>query len=153
MPILNYSTEISAERTIAEITKILVRQGATKITTDYKNGMPSAVTFCLDIATSEMTPQGRRYNTPMKMGFVLPANYEGVLRAMEKDAKVPRRSCTKEQAMRVSWRIVKTWIEAQCAIVEAGLAEMAEIFLPYAVTKSGMTLYESFKTGSTKLLN
>ena len=141
MPILNYTTQIACEKTIAEITKILVAHGANKIVTDYKDSLPVAVTFCLAM-------------DGIPVAFVLPANYDGVLSAMKKDSNVPKKYCNPEQALRVSWRIVKDWVEAQCAIVEARLADIAEVFLPYAVTKNGGTLYQEIKGGSmTKLLN
>ena len=69
---------------------------------------------------------------------------------MKRDRKVPRRLVTDEQAVKVSWRIIKDWIEAQMALVEAELAELAEVFLPYAITKDGNTLYSQIDT--TKLL-
>src|SRR5687768_1450223 len=99
MAILNYTTSIDSEKTISEIQKCLVKHGATKIVTDYQGGLPSAVTFCLVIDGN-------------MVAFSLPANYFGVLTAMRKDHKVPRRLCTDEQALRVSWRIVKDWVEA-----------------------------------------
>lgn len=140
MAILNYTTAIAFEKTISEIQKCLVSHGATKIVTDYSNNLPTSVTFCL-ILDENM------------VAFTLPANYDGVLRAMKKDKKVPSRLCTDEQALRVSWRIIKDWVEAQMAIVEAQLAEMAEVFLPYAVTKSGTTLYKEIRQNGTLLLN
>lgn len=141
MPILNYTTQVSSEKTIMEITKCLVAHGATKIVTDYKDGIPSGVTFCLVIKEN-------------LVAFALPANYDGVLNAMKKDKNVPQRLCVKEQALRVSWRIIKTWIEGQMAIVEAELVEVAEVFLPYAVTKSGSTLYQEIKnSGDLLMLN
>lgn len=140
MAILNYTTSIDSEKTIGEIQKCLVKHGATKIVTDYANGLPSSVTFCLFI------------NDNM-VGFKLPANYDGVLKSMNKDPKVPSRLCTKEQALKVSWRIVKDWVEAQMAIVEAQLADVAEVFLPYAITKSGTTLYREIQENGMKLLN
>lgn len=140
MPILNYTTQISFDKTIGEIQKVLVKHGAHKIVTDYKDGLPTAVTFCLTI-------------NEILVAFSLPANYEGVLAAMKKDRDVPARLCNPEQALRVSWRIVKDWVEAQMAIVNARLADMAEVFLPYAVTNSGGTLYQDFKSGNMKLLN
>ena len=73
--------------------------------------------------------------------------------AMKKDPKVPQRLCTKEQALRVSWRIVKDWVEAQMAIVEAKLADVAEVFLPYAITKTGTTLYKEIQGNGMKLLS
>lgn len=129
MAILNYTTSIDCEKSISEIRKCLVKHGAHKIVTDYDKGMPSAVTFCLTLNGS-------------MVAFTLPANYSGVLKAMHNDKKVPRSKCTEEQAQRVSWRIVKDWVEAQMAIVEAQLADMAEVFLPYAITKNGTTLYK-----------
>lgn len=139
MAILNYTTSIDSEKTISEIQKCLVKHGASKIVTDYQDGVPSAVTFCLTINQN-------------LVGFALPANYEGVLMSMKKDKKVPNRLCTKEQALKVSWRIVKDWVEAQMAIVEAKLADVAEVFLPYAITKSGTTLYKEIQGDGMKLL-
>lgn len=139
MAILNYTTQISSEKTIGEIQKCLVKHGASKIVTDYAEGLPSAVTFCLTLNGS-------------MVAFALPANYEGVLTAMKKDRDVPQRLCTKEQALRVSWRIVKDWVEAQMAIVEAKLADAAEVFLPYAVTKNGTTLYKEIQNNGMLML-
>lgn len=139
MAILNYTTTIDCEKSISEIQKCLVKHGANKIVTDYANGTPSAVTFCLTI------------NDRM-VGYILPANYSGVLKAMKNDKKVPNSKCTNEQAQRVAWRIVKDWVEAQMAIVEAQLADMAEVFLPYAVTKTGDTLYKYLQNDNTLLL-
>ncbi len=140
MPILNYTTSIESTKSIAEIQECLVKHKAHKITIDYVNGFPTALTFCLDL----------NGNT---IGFSLPAKYSGVLKAMQKNKKVPRAKCTEAQALRVSWRIVKNWTEAQMAIVEAELADMAEVFLPYAVTKNGNTLYNEIKSGDMKLLS
>lgn len=53
--------------------------------------------------------------------------------------------------MRTSWRIIKDWVEAQMAITEAGLADVAEVFLPYAITK-GTTLYKSIKSNGMMML-
>lgn len=140
MAILNYTTTVAPERTIAEIQKCLVKHGATKITTDFKNGLPSGVTFCLELNQTTV-------------GFCLPANYDGVLIAMKKDPKVPQKLLNKEQALRVSWRIIKDWTEAQMAIVDANLADMAEVFLPYVITKSGATLYKEIQNNGMKFLN
>ena len=139
MAILNYTTEIDPERTIMEIQKCLVRHGATKVVTDFKGTVPVAVTFCLIL----------NGNT---VGFSLPANYSGVLKAMQKDNDIPKKLKTEEQAIRVSWRIIKDWIEAQMAIVEAQLVDMAEVFLPYLITKSGNTLYHDIQKNPTLFL-
>ncbi len=139
MAILNYTTSIACEKTIMEIQKCLVKHGATKIVTDYIDQTPTAVTFCL-ILNGNLT------------AFSLPANYLGVLKSMKSDSKIPRRLLTDEQALKVSWRIIKNWVEAQMAIVEAQLADMAEVFLPYAITKSGTTLYKEIESNGMLML-
>ncbi|WP_262246975.1 hypothetical protein [Parapedobacter soli] len=139
MAILNYTTKVDPVKTINEITNCLVKHGAKKIMADYDdNGTPIAITFMINI-------------TDEAIFYSLPANFRGVLKAMEKDKTVPPRLRNELQAKRVAWRIVKDWIEAQMAIVEANIADMAEVFLPYAVTKSGNTLYNEIKS-NPKLL-
>lgn len=137
MPILNYTTSIDAEKSISEIQKCLASHGANKIVTDYINGSPSSLTFCLILKGNVI-------------GFCLPANHKGVLNAMLKNRKIPRRKCNELQAKKVAWRIVKDWVEAQMAIVEAQKAEITEVFLPYAITKNGNTLYSEIQ--NTNLL-
>lgn len=140
MPILNYTTKIDSYKTITEIQQILSKQGARKMIVDNDvSGLPTSLTFCIDW-----------HGAPL--AFALPCNFEGVLKAMKRSSKVPRSLCNEEQALRVGWRIVKDWVEAQMAIVEAQLASVAEVFLPYAVTKSGTTLYKHIETDSRLLL-
>jgi hypothetical protein len=139
MAILNYTTTIKAEKTIMEIQRILVNHGATKIVTDYSKGIPISVTFCVELKGQII-------------GFSLPARYQGVLHAMRNNKKVPRRLVNDEQAVRVSWRIIKDWVEAQMALVEAELADLAEVFLPYAITKEGKTLYSQIDTNKLLMI-
>lgn len=141
MPILNYTTKVDSAKTIAQITAILVKHGARKIITDYdESKLPIGVTFYIQLNEQPIL-------------FALPCNYEGVLAVMKKDKNITRSLCTKEQALRVSWRILKDWIEAQLAIIEAGLATLPEVMLPYAVTKNGQTLYQRIQGDQTLLLN
>jgi hypothetical protein len=110
------------------------------IVDNNENSLPIALTFTIDW-----------HGAPL--AFALPCNFEGVLRSMKKSSKVPRSLCTEEQALRVGWRIIKDWVEAQMAIVESELAGVAEVFLPYAVTKSGTTLYKHIETDGRLLLS
>lgn len=140
MPILNYTTSIDCEKTIGEIQKCLSQHGAKKIIVDYDDEKTACgVTFCLEVNGN-------------LLAFSLPANYVGVLNAMQKSKKIPNNKRNKEQALKVSWRIIKDWVEAQMAIVETQLADIAEVFLPYAVTANGSTLYKEIKAGGMKML-
>jgi hypothetical protein len=139
MPILNYTTKIDSYKTISEIQQILSKNGGKKMIIDNNNaGLPIALTFCVDWRGAQLA-------------FALPCNFEGVLKAMKRSSNVPRSLCTEEQALRVGWRIIKDWVAAQMAIVESELASMAEVFLPYAVTKTGTTLYKYIENDSRLL--
>ncbi len=75
MAILKYTTSVESEKSISEIQKILAKHGAQKISTDYKDGIPVALTFSLPM-------------NGIIISFALPANAKGVLRAMERDKNV-----------------------------------------------------------------
>ena len=136
MPLLNYTTEVSTDRTIAEIQKCLSEHGVSAVLAEYDDaGMITSLSF-------QIMMDGN------KIAYKLPSDWEPVLKILENERKVPRRLCTKEQAIRVSWRIILTWIKAQMAIVETKMVKLDQIFLPYAVAKDGRTLYETVKSGN-----
>lgn len=131
MAILNYTTKIAAEKTVSEIQANLVKAGAQAVLCEYEGGVITHLSFRMN------TPHG-------EMSFRLPANIEGVFNTLQRDKRVPKSDKTREQAARVTWRILKDWCLAQCAIVEAEMATLPQVFLPYAQTKmgGGMTLYD-----------
>lgn len=89
MPILNYTTTVDSYKTISEIQKVLSAHGATKIIIDNDaTGNPSSLAFCL------------WFNNAL-IAFALPCNFEGVLKTMRSNKKVPRNLCNEEQALRV----------------------------------------------------
>lgn len=134
MAILNYTTETDSAKTASQIHTLLVRGKADAIMNEYSNGVLSSISFRMK------TKHGIIH-------YKLPVNIRGVLLAMQRDKKVPRSKCNMEQAARVGWRIIKDWVEAQLAIIQAEMAEMSEVFLPYAVTSDGRTVYERFDKG------
>jgi hypothetical protein len=140
MAILNYTTKIDAGKTVAELQQLLGKAGCQKVLIDYDDSRePVAVTFMVPVNGKPMF-------------FTLPANPGGVLTALKRD-RVPATYCNLAQARRVAWRIIKVWCEAQLAIIDAGQAQLAEVFLPYAQTANGQTLFKAIETGSLKLLN
>jgi hypothetical protein len=132
MPILNYTTTIAADKTLGEIQTILARHDASSILIEYANRQPVAVSF---LAPTNHGPRG----------FRLPANVDAVAEVLERQARagqVPKRFANREQAARVAWRIVKDWLEAQMAIIEAGMVTLDEVMLPYLTEPDGRTLYQ-----------
>ena len=139
--VINYTTTISVEKTLMEIQKILVDYGAVAVMTEYVDGHPDIVTFSL--------PNKGTGN----INFRMPCHWRGVMAVMEKDKRVSKSQSNPTQARRVAWRILRSWILAQTSLVQAGLAEMPEIFLPYAVNNEGVQLrHRIFSGEELKLL-
>jgi hypothetical protein len=141
MPILNYTTSIAVEKTTGEIQAKLAKAGAQAVMTEYDSDQVlSAVSF-------------RMLCNSIMINFRLPAQIDRIYVLLQRDDKVPRKLKTRAQASRVAWRIIKDWIEAQLAIVEAEQAEMVEVFLPYAQNPTtGKTLYEQLSNDQFGLL-
>lgn len=140
MSIIKYTTSISVDKTVGEIQTLLAKAGAQAILCEYSPGaIVCAMSFRIE------TPHGAVF-------FRLPARTQGVLDRIRRDPKVPGRLKTEAQAARIAWRILRGWVEAQLAIIDVEMAEMAEVFLPFAQDNDGKTLYSSFKDGKFKML-
>ncbi|KKN44518.1 hypothetical protein LCGC14_0691980 [marine sediment metagenome] len=125
--IANYSTTVTALKSIGEIQGILVTHGAKHILMDYENQEPIGLSFIID------TPFGE---TPFK----LPANIDRVWSVLNKQrvrVEVPR-----DMAVRVAWRILKDWTRAQMAILDTEMVSIEQVFLPYMQVDGGKILYE-----------
>ena len=135
MPILNYTTQIGADKTIMEIQQILASHNADAILNEYGNGYIIAMSFRMTI-------------NEKSIGFKLPCEWKPILKILEDDPKVPGKLKTREQALRVSWRIVKDWVEAQMAFIEAKQVKFEQVFLSYAVGQDGRTFFESVEANN-----
>lgn len=143
---LNYSTTIPVARTVGEVQAILAAAGADRVSILYTDRQPTGVGFTLT------TTHGDRE-------FQLPVNVDGVRTVLARDAKAgklksstPRGGwATPEQAARVAWRVAKDWLEAQLAIIEANMATLDQVMLPYLLVGDvpggdpGRTLYDAYR--------
>lgn len=121
---MNYTTTIEAEKTAAECVGMLGRHGATDISMKWQAGEPIGLKFIIVTAFGPAA-------------YTLPINIEGTWRVLSQAAsagKIPKSKATEEQAKRVAWRVVKTWLEIQISLIEAGLCEFAQAMLPYMHT-------------------
>lgn len=140
MPLLNYTTSVESDKSIAEITGILTRFGARSITTEFDaDGFVSGLTFIIMV---ESRPLAIR----------LPANVDGVFKTLRTAKGVPNTKRNMAQARRVAWRILKDWLEAQLALFQVGQAEAAQVLMPYAVDSEGRTAYQMFREAHVKQL-
>lgn len=134
MPTLNYTTKIPAARTISEIQAMLVRHGAAAVITHYEQAKASGLSFTLQ------TPHGDR-------AFTLPVDVAAVhrlLTAQAKDRKIEKRYAEAAHAERVAWRVLKDWLAAQLAIIEAQMATLDQVMLPYLHVDGQKTLYAAY---------
>jgi hypothetical protein len=144
---LNYTTQVPANKTIAQIQEILQKHGARSILTDLDSNGITALSF--KVATKQLCthPEGTicaacggKGIIEVLLGIRLPADVQATLKVLKRTA--PPRYGTEEHARNVAWRVIKNWIEAQLAIIETGMVSMEQVFLPYVVTDNGRTVFE-----------
>lgn len=128
-PIANYTTEVTAQKSIGEIHGMLVAHDAKHILMDYDQGKPVGLAFVLNTHFGEVS-------------FRIPANIDKVKAVLIKQ-RVRKGEVSEDLASRVAWRILRDWIRAQMAILESEQVTMDQIFLPYMQSgEGGKTLYE-----------
>ena len=131
---LNYTTTIDAGKSASECIAILARHGAVAVAMTYDNGLPGGLHFQVQTAFG-------------KRAYSLPTNTAGTRMVLEKAyraGKIPKAKSTLEQAQRTSWRVVKMWLEAQLALIEAGLVDLPQVMLPFMIDEAGRTVYQRF---------
>ena len=126
----NYTTKIKCAKTVGEIQEMLADHGADTINLEYRDRLPSAVSFTV-------------VNGGSSVAFRLPINPDALLTRMIEADTVPSRLCTIEHARRVAWRNVRQWLQAQLQFIADGQVEFAQAMLPYALMPDGRgTVYE-----------
>jgi hypothetical protein len=150
MPLLNYTTEVDADKTAGQIAEMLRKAGARAVLTEYDETgeYVNSLSFKMRIGDQDMA-------------FKLPCDWKPVYEIMYKGKKAfssydrrynAQQSEWKAQAVRTAWRIVKDWAEAQLAIIETKMVTTEQVFLPYVLTASGQTLYERVQSNPSFLL-
>ena len=120
----NYSTKISANKTIVEIEEILLQHGATDLWKTYGDKKD-----ILSLTFAVPTEHG-------KIPFKLMINIEAVRQTIrEQHHKGNARGISNataqdmEHARNVGWRILKDWVDAQMALVEVKMRKLEQVFL------------------------
>jgi len=138
MPIKNYTTIVPANRSIEEIQTALVKDGATGMLFEYEQGTGriAQLKFLLPI-------EGKA------VGFALPVEWRRFQAVLKKDGV--SRATDEDYCYRVAWRCIRDWVLAQLALYETRIVELPQVFLPFAVSKDGTTLYERALKGGLLL--
>jgi len=146
MPVKNYSTTISVERTISEIESNLAKHGAKAILKEYDiSGRPFAINFIIELF--------ERKNIP----FRLPIDIQAAMEKINYDIDHPqkhegrierKRKNDMDYARRVAWRCLKNWVDAQMAQIDFKQVKIQQVFLPYAYdAQEKKTFFEKLEGG------
>lgn len=130
--LLNYTTEIAAEKSVGEIQKRLALAGAHQVLHGYdEEGNLSELSFRIKTQFGDMA-------------FRMPANVAAVQAILQRQFRSGRsRFTSREHATKVAWRILKDWVEAQLALFRTGQVTIEQLFLAYAQDNKGKTVYEA----------
>lgn len=125
----NYTTAISATRTVGEIQDLLVDHGITSVQVDYRDGQPAAIKFAAFVLD-----QPRWFEMECKADAIL---------AVLKRQRVQPRFQTLCHASNVGWRIILNAIEAQLSLIKINQVDFAQAFFGFALGTDGRTAYQA----------
>ena len=125
------TTSIDPEKTIAAISNVLRQYGVRQIMIDYNDGG--------EVGSVSFTMQVKDDRIP----FRLPADHNPLLEMARRGETKYLKAGDADQARRIAWRMNLRWIEAQMALVDAGMVTADQVFMPYImVDAKGTTLYQ-----------
>ena len=137
------TTKIEPGKTAGEIMELLAQANARQIAVEYDDKRTICGMAFLILVDGRTLP------------FRLPARVDPVFSIINGRRKTGRTSHTaidREQAVRVAWRQLLRWVQAQLAMIETGMVTTHEVFLPYAQDRNGKTLYELLSESKFKML-
>ncbi len=144
MNLKNYTSGVPVSSSILKIEKRLIDMGASSIVKEYDGEKKiNGITFCFLL-------------NGQTVAFKMPAHVQKVFAVFWKDVRNPHRVNKEkilDQAERTAWKNVADWIDIQSSLIMMEQCDFMEIFMPYALTSGGKTLYESFKENPQKLLS
>lgn len=139
MGIAFYTSDVDVSKTAGEIQSLFARRGVTRIATMFdEHGEPNGLAFTL------RTDYGIRE-------FEMPVRIDGVHAALIADAGLPKKHRTRAQAQRTAWRIAHALLVAQIALIDAELATLDELMMPFMVDGTGTTAYQALRRSLAEL--
>lgn len=140
--VLNYTTTIEPIKSATECITRLMYHGAHDVAITGSSGEPTGLSFQI---TTQFGP--RQYNVPVN----IPGTQKALTEAWRK-GRIPQRYTDLAQARRVAWRVIKDWLEAQLALIEAGVADMSQVMLPYMLVDDGQTVWDRYLEGALEAI-
>jgi hypothetical protein len=139
--IKNYTTTISAHKSIQEIESILMKFGAREIMKQVENNQYSTLLFTIIIDNKKV---------PFKLPIYIQSVQEFITKEYNNNHSRTQKKIAdfQEQAYNIAWRVMKDWIHAQLSIIETGMCKPEQILMPYLyLPAEKRTLSEKFLSG------
>jgi hypothetical protein len=138
------TTTIDPMRSAGEITAELVRAGAKSVNTDYKDGKVSGLRWIMRVNETDIV-----FDMPVRvlpMDAYFRKRHGGYINLQDAEK-------IRAKAERVAWRHLLRWVQIQSALIETGMVQPAEVYLPYMVIHtSGRTLFQQMSESQFKML-
>lgn len=140
------TTSIDVQKTAGEITAELVKAGATSVNTDYTAGKITGLRWVMRISGQDIV-------------FDMPARIEPVFKLLngrrtDSWKRKDHAQQDQDQAERVAWRQLLRWVQSQISMIETGMVQAAEVFMPYIVVnaQTNQTLFQRMSETQFKQL-
>jgi len=141
--IKNYSTNISASKSIQEIIDFLIDINAQSINQIVnKDKQIESITFSI-------------IHNDQTVFYNLKAKPEGAYQYLISERKRFNKDVEKkltEQSYKVAWRILRDWVYAQCALIKLEQASPLQVFLSFAYDKKSQTSFYDKVNSNIKLI-
>jgi hypothetical protein len=128
---LSETTNVPVERTVIELTAELVKVGARTINTQYNDlGIVIGMQWILRIDQRDIW-------------FAMPARVDAVYAYLRsRMTGHVNKEKLQAKAERIAWRHLLRWVQAQNAMIQTGMMQAHEVYLPYATTQNGKTMFQ-----------
>ena len=145
--IKNYTTSISASKSISEIIDFVIEINASGISQVIEDKKCIAINFAITEERLGNTITYRLKANPEAAYQILISKRKRITPEIKENISI--------QANKVAWRILRDWVHAQCALIQLGQATPIQLFLSYALDeKTNTTIFERIQNGEgLRLLN
>lgn len=141
------TTQISPGKTASEIIAELVNCGANQINQTFDGGVIIGIRWTMRVGGVELV-----FDMPVRVEpiytLLLKRRQTGSRTVFGQDKKQLR-----EKAERVAWRQLLRWVQAQVSMIQTGMVEAGEVFLPYMFDSAkSRTLFQTMMDTQFKAL-
>jgi len=138
-PLFAESTDVPVSKSMAEITTLLIQSGAVAISQELDHGHVIGLSFVIPYGAGRIP-----FRLPVRVDPVF-QKLNGRRDAWGAYSRAKKAKDDRDQAERIAWRQLYWWLKSQFALIELGMVESAEVFLPYMLANDGRTFFDTYR--------